>query len=411
MTSSPSNLLVLQGGGPTPVLNTSLAVILEEAQKSPHISAIFGARHGIEGLIKNNLVNLTKISASDIQHLKQTPGASLGTTRLKPSENEYHQILSTLQKNNVRHLILIGGNGSLRGAALIHQLAVDAHYDLHVIGCPKTIDNDIPDTDRCPGFGSAANYLAQSVRDLGQDVRALPQPVSIYETMGRSVGWLAAAAALAKNPHDQASAPHLIYLPELPFHPEQFLASVDRVVTKHNHCIVVVAEGLKKSDGSPVYQTTTATQSDALGRALPGGVATYLADYVTQNLKLRCRSEKPGLCGRASMRHLSLQDSADASHVARESLRASLSQQSNLWPSLLPLDVQRSMLDVGCFLPSSRLLPLPTAHAERHIPTEFLSSQTDLPITSAFLNYLRPLTGPLLDYPLPLKDTYSHAKQ
>lgn len=394
-TTTPSNLLVLQGGGPTPVLNTSLYAVLDEARRSGQIARIFAARHGIEGLVKSDLVDLTHLTDTDLQSLKRTPGATLGTTRYKPTENELEQVITTLRKHEVRHLILIGGNGSLIGAHVINQAAHRQGYDLRVIGCPKTIDNDIPHTDRCPGFGSAANYLAQSVRDLGQDVRALPQPVSIYETMGRSVGWLAATAALAKDAGDEASAPHLIYLPELPFHPDRFLASVDRIVTKHGHCIVVVAEGLKRADGSPLYQSTAATQADALGRALPGGVATYLADHVTANLKIRCRSEKPGLCGRASMHHLSAQDAADAEVVGRAALRACLAGQTGKWVSLSPATKP------------VQLLPLPTEVSERHIPAHYLStpsSDNNIPVNAAFLEYARFCAGALIDYPKPLKD-------
>jgi 6-phosphofructokinase 1 len=397
MPPTPSNLLVLQGGGPTPVLNTSLYAVLDESRRSGAISKILAARHGIEGLVRSDLIDLTHLPDSDLQRLKRTPGATLGTTRYKPTDNELEQVITTLKKHEIRHLILIGGNGSLIGAHVINHAAQRQNYDLRVIGCPKTIDNDIPHTDRCPGFGSAANYLAQSVRDLGLDVRALPQPVSIYETMGRSVGWLAAAAALARDPADDASAPHLIYLPELPFDPDRFLASVDRVVTRHKHCIVVVAEGLRKPDGSPLYQSTAATQTDALGRALPGGVATHLADHVTTHLKIRCRSEKPGLCGRASIHHLSPQDALDADHVGRAAVQACLADQTGQWPSLLPLSTQHSA-------PSTTLLPLPTTSSERPLPPDFLSPQADLPVTDAFLRYARACAGPLIDYPKPLKD-------
>jgi 6-phosphofructokinase 1 len=221
--------------------------------------------------------------------------------------------------------------------------------------------------------------------------------MSIYETMGRSVGWLAAAAVLAKDPADGASAPHLIYLPELAFEPDRFLASVERVVARHGHCVAVVAEGLKRLDGSPVYQVTAATQSDALGRALPGGVASYLADYVTTNLKIRCRSEKPGLCGRASIRHLSPRDAADADHVAREAVRACISGRSGVFPALMPFEAQHCC-------PASRLIALPTVVAERHLPREFLSPDAELPVTDAFLRYARVCAGSLIDYPIPLKD-------
>ena len=238
MPPASGNLLVLQGGGPTPVLNTSLYGVLDEARKGSVIGRIFGARYGIQGLLKPDWLDLSSLPQNKIDALKHTPGASLGTTRFKPSEADLEQIVPHLRKQDVRYLLLIGGNGSLRGAAAIAKAATELKYELNVIGIPKTVDNDIPVTDRCPGFGSAARYVAQSVRDLGMDVRTLPQPVSIYETMGRSVGWLAGASVLAKL--DENHAPHLIYLPERPFDTTSFLEDLDNVVRRLGWAIVVV---------------------------------------------------------------------------------------------------------------------------------------------------------------------------
>jgi len=247
-----SNLLVLQGGGPTAVLNTTLFGVIDEARNSKAIPRLYGARWGIQGLVQSDFVELTDISANEVSALKTAPGASLGTSRVKASDAEMTRMIDALARLDIRYLLLIGGNGSLRGADAIAQAAEENGYDLRVIGIPKTIDNDIPGTDRCPGFGSAARYAAQTVRDLGMDVRSLPQPVSIYETMGRSVGWLAGATALGKL--DDRSAPHLIYLPEQPFELDRFLGNLDRVVRQLGYAIVVVAEGIRRADGQPVFE-------------------------------------------------------------------------------------------------------------------------------------------------------------
>src|SRR2546423_1901680 len=159
------------------------------------------------------------------------------------TEGEVEDVVKRLHANDARALIVIGGNGSMRAAAAL------AKFDISVIGVPKTIDNDIVGTDRCPGFGSAARYVAQSVRDLGMDVSSLPQPVSLYETMGRSVGWLAGAAALAKI--DEDHAPHLIYLPERTFDVNEFLGNVDRIVSNLGWCVAVLSEGVRTADGRP----------------------------------------------------------------------------------------------------------------------------------------------------------------
>jgi 6-phosphofructokinase 1 len=249
MPNPAGNMLVLQGGGPTPVLNASLVGVLSEAKSSGRFGKIMGVRFGMEGLVRGDWSDLSSVSQRDLDRLRLTPGATLGASRCKPSNADFDRILEKLDREDVRSLLLIGGNGSLRGADAIARAAGRAGYELCVIGIPKTIDNDIPSTDRCPGYGSAARYVAQSVRDLGMDVRALPQPVSIYETMGRGIGWLAGASALAKL--DERSAPHLVYLPERPFVMEQFLAAVDRVMKRLGWAVGSSPKGSKTRMASP----------------------------------------------------------------------------------------------------------------------------------------------------------------
>jgi 6-phosphofructokinase 1 len=389
---SAGNLLVLQGGGPTQVLNASLFGVIDEAR--PSYRRVLGARFGVEGLVKGDVVDLSAVPATEIARLKDAPGASLGSTRYKATAADLDRIIGVLRGHEVRSLIIIGGNGSLRGAEVIGDAVARDGYDCRVVGVPKTIDNDIPATDRCPGFGSAARYVAQAVRDLAMDVRGLPQPVSLYETMGRSVGWLAGASVLARQ--DENDAPHLVYLPERAFDVDRFLAEIDRAVAKHGWGVAVLCEGLNNPDGQPVYENRDATQTDALGRSLPGGVAAHLADVVTQRLKIRCRWEKPGLCGRASMLHVSEQDRRDAELVGRAAVRAALEGRHAHMISLRPLKVGEGGYDV-----------IPLAHAaggERRVPAEWLGESASAPVMPAFLDYVRPLAGKLIDYPRPLKD-------
>ncbi len=382
------NLLVVQSGGPTAVLNAILAAIVDQAQNQ-NIPKILGALHGMEGLTHNRLTDLTALSKAQLDLLANTPGAALGSSRNKPSDKDLTRILANLKSHDIRHLLLIGGNGSLRGALAIHQASEREGDDLQVIGIPKTIDNDVASTDRCPGYASAARYVAQSVRDLGMDVRALPQPVSIFETMGRSGGWLAAASALAKL--DEQSAPHLIYLPEKPFDIARFIADVDRIVTKVGHCIAVVPEGLKDATGTPIHETSHEAQRDAMNRPLPGDIAIRLASLVTQALRIRCRSEKPGLCARSSILHVSPQDRIDADLVGRAAVHAAVEGKRGVFISLRPLDAAWPY----------DLLPLSRADGpERAIPSEWLSD-SDLSVSDAFLDYLSPLVGPLTDYAIP----------
>jgi 6-phosphofructokinase 1 len=369
-------------------LNATLYGVIDEARA--HFASILGARFGIEGLLKGDWIDLATLASSELNLLRLTPGASLGTTRHKPPETDYDRLIEQFRRHDVRALLLIGGNGSLRGADAIARAADRAGYEMSVLGLPKTIDNDIPSTDRCPGFGSAARYIAQSVRDLGLDIRALPQPVSILETMGRGVGWLAAASVLAKL--DDDSAPHLVYLPEVPFDTTRFVASVDCVVKRLGWAVVVVSEGLCTADGRPVFESADAAQRDALGRALPGGVGAHLANVVTRELKIRCRHEKPGLCGRASMLHLSQQDLADAVLVGRAGVRGAMEGRHAQAVSLLPLDSGPA---------TYKFIPLDHAAGERHVPDGWLTD-ADLPVSSEFVRYAGRIVGDLEPYALPL---------
>jgi ATP-dependent phosphofructokinase / diphosphate-dependent phosphofructokinase len=394
VNSKRGNLLVLQGGGPTPVLNASLFGVLDEARRDAQFDKILGARSGVTGLIRNDLVDLTSVALDDLERLRVTPGASLGSTRHRLQENDLAEIMKVLEHRNVRALIIIGGNGSLRGAQLIAEAVTQSGGETCVVGVPKTVDNDIPGTDRCPGFGSAARYAAQAVRDLGIDVRGLPQPVSIFETMGRSTGWIAGATVLGRI--DEAHAPHLIYLPERPFVVGDFLNDIDRAVTKHGWAVAVVTEGIKNSDGTLVFENQSAAQRDAMDRAIPGGVASYLAGVVSAQLKIRCRSEQPGLCGRSSALHVSQQDLADAELVGRAGVRAAIEHQHGHWITLRPLSSSGEKYAV---------VPLANcAGGERVVPQEWLAAP-HAGVSSAFIEYVRPIVGKLVDYAIPLKDS------
>lgn len=394
MKNKADNLLVLQSGGPTPVFNTTLAAVIDEARRHASMGRVLGAQSGMHGLCRGNFLDLTDLSTQQLAQLRNTPGAALGTSRFVPSADELDQALDHLTRQRISRVILIGGNGSMRGGEALCSAARAAGLEIAVIAAPKTIDNDIPGTDRCPGYGSAARYVAQSIRDLAVDVRSLPQPVSIYETMGRSVGWLAAASVLAKR--DPNDAPHLVYLPERPFSVEAFIADVDRVVKQNGWAIVVVSEGLRKSDGQFVYQTTNRSQLDDCGRPVPGNVAAYLAEAVTQQLKIRCRSEKPGLCARASMLHVSQQDRADAEAVGRAAVVAAMEGHTGLMIALRPLKDDAT----SC----CESIPLSAvAGQERVVPPKWLCDG-DIPVDDRFIRYARRMVGPLNEFLRPLAE-------
>ena len=238
------NLMIVQGGGPTAVFNASLASAIGTAKSSGGFRGIYGARFGAVGLSKDDTLELTDLETGDLRLLRETPGAALGSSRFKPSEEDLARELETLRRLDCHHLLFMGGNGTMRGASLFANFCEAHGYEANVIGVPKTIDNDLAGTDRCPGYASAARYVVQSAQELGLDLRSLPQPVTILETMGRSVGWLAGAAALARTPG--CDSPQLIYLPEIAFDEDEFLATVDDLVAQRGWVMVVVAEGVKE---------------------------------------------------------------------------------------------------------------------------------------------------------------------
>jgi 6-phosphofructokinase 1 len=380
------NLMIVQGGGPTAVFNVSLSSAIAEVAGQQGADRVFGARYGMRGLVEDDIVELGQMTASDLEFLRNSPGAALGSSRYKPSEDDFDRMVENLRRLDIRSMIFMGGNGTMRGASLVSERCRNAGFSVQVIGVPKTVDNDIAMTDRCPGYASAARYMAQTTRDLGMDIRSLPQPVTILEVIGRSIGWLAAATALAKA--READAPHLIYLPEKPFYAERFLADLDQIVAKHGWAIVVATEGIRNPDGSLVYELKDATHLDPLARPMTGGVGQFMANLVGEKLKIRCRTEKPGLIARAAMTQVSAQDRKDAELVGRVGVRALAAGETEKMVSLLPLGTEGGY----------ELVPLSeVADAERPLPAEWILDAA-IPVGDKFFNYVKPLVGELTPY-------------
>ncbi len=384
------NLLVAQGGGPTAVINCSLYGVIRQAEANNKIGRIIGSKKGITGVLNDNFVDLRDQPDEKIEGLKSSPGSALGSCRYKIKEEDYPKIMDFIKRHDIRYFFYNGGNDSMDTANKVHNLAKDQGYELFAIGIPKTIDNDLPHTDHTPGYASAARYVAQSVRDLGMDIRALPTPVSIFEAMGRNAGWLTAAAALAKT--DSDSAPHLIYLPERAFELDKFLSDVDSVVSRLGWAVIVVSEGLKNAKGGPVYEAGDTTQADQFGHKLPGGVASYLAGQVSSGLKLRSRSEKPGICGRTSILCVSPVDQAEAEQAGRAAVDAALAAKSGFMVTLERI----SSKPYEC---KTALVPLDkVANAEKKMPDDYINRDANF-VTGEFYEYVRPLLGgDLLNY-------------
>lgn len=286
------NLLVAQSGGPTPVINASLAGVISAAlQFEDEIEEIYGAVNGVEGILNENFVDLASESQQTVRLLNTTPGAALGSCRYKLSKPEdFERILAVFKAHDIRFFHYIGGNDSQDSSKRIADYCTEQGYEVRVIGVPKTIDNDLPVTDHCPGYGSAIKYIATTVRELAFDSASLGRNdlVTIVEVMGRGAGWLAAGSTLAKRKGAPEDAPHIVLLPEVAFDAEAFTARVREVLTQQTHCVVVAAEGLKDAAGNFLGAGTLV---DAFGHPSLGGVCEYLKNVVEgafAGVKTRC---------------------------------------------------------------------------------------------------------------------------
>lgn len=385
------NLLIAHGGGPTPVINASLYGVITEALRHPEqIGKVFGAFHGIEGVLKNQLFDLTSEPSDQIELLLQTPSSIIGSCRHKVTESEYPLILENLRKNNIRYFIYNGGNDSMDTCHKISKLAEQCSYELQVVGIPKTIDNDLGYTDNCPGYGSAARFIANNTRDLWMEAQALPLYVNIYETMGRNAGWLTAAASLAE--YNGKPCAQLIYLPEVKLNIDRFLSDVDNQLHKGREILIVVSEGLVDSDGASLMEETEII--DEFGHRLPGGVGNTLCKYISKNLKVRARAEKHGFLGRCSAILQFKADRDEAVDVGKQAVRYLMQGKNGIM-----VTIERCESPDGRFAYCLGEVALEkVANYERFFPTEWITPSQN-GVTEAFRTYARPLIGePFPDY-------------
>ena len=257
------NMLVAHGGGPTPVINSSLLGAVREAKKHPEIETIYGARFGAEGILAGDLIDLGAVPDEKLGLLARTPASAIGSCRRKLTDADYPAVLECFKKFNIRYFFYNGGNDSMDTCNKVYNLAVESGYDLRVIGIPKTIDNDLAVTDHCPGFGSAAKYAAASALEIAQDAAALPIHVVVMEMMGRNAGWITAASALFT---DLMPCEHLVYLPETDFDKGEFLAAVKEKWAKGRGLLVTVSEGIHYAGGTPVADSGIV---DGFGHKVP----------------------------------------------------------------------------------------------------------------------------------------------
>jgi 6-phosphofructokinase 1 len=385
MAELAGNVLVGQSGGPTAVVNASVAGIIAEALNHDCIEEIYGSLNGVLGLLQEDLIDLASQSQQQIRALKYTPGAALGSCRYKlKKQADFDRVLEVFKIHNIRYFFYIGGNDSQDTAAKISAHAQAQGYELRVIGVPKTADNDLPGTDHCPGYGSAAKYIATTVRELAADNEAMGQGdlVSIIEVMGRGAGWIAASAALAKRRDQPHDPPHLIYLPEIPFSQEKCLEDIRRVLKREKYCQIVVAEGLTDADGNYVSADPA---TDAFGHAQLGGVGEFLKDLVENNLPgVKARLSAPGLMQRCAAHAASKTDADEAFLAGQGAVRAAVDGETDKLITLVRGDTDTYSCETG-------LAPLAdVANNVKKLPREWIN-EDGVSMNFQFIRYAQPL--------------------
>ena len=372
------NMLIAHGGGPTPVINSSLLGAVREAKKHPEIETVYGARFGAEGILAGDLIDLGVVPDEQLDLLARTPASAIGSCRRKLTDADYPAVLECFKKFNIRYFFYNGGNDSMDTCNKVYQLAVKSGYELRVIGIPKTIDNDLAVTDHCPGFGSAAKYAAASALEIAQDAAALPIHVVVMEMMGRNAGWITAASALFT---DLMPCEHLVYLPETDFDKDEFLAAVKEKWAKGRGLLVTVSEGIHYAGGAPVADSGIV---DGFGHKVPGGAAQTLSDMIMNETGIKSRSEKPGLLGRTSVALMSEIDRDEAELAGATAVKSAVEGQTGY---MVGFRTERKPE----YKSETILVPLEqVANAEKTFPLEWI---TPGGVTDEFRDYCLPLIG------------------
>ena len=387
MNTLRGNAVVAQSGGPTAVINSSACGVIQEALKSKDaIAGVYGANNGILGIIHEDLFDLAAESPEAIDDLRRTPSSAIGSCRYKLGDltkdrEKYERLLEVFKAQNIRYFFYIGGNDSMDTADKVNRLAQEQGYELRVMGVPKTIDNDLPITDHCPGYGSVAKYLATSVMEAGRDTEAMYtfDPVTVTEAMGRNTGWIAAACGLAAR--DENEAPNLIYVPEIPFSIERFLDDVREVHRRLGRCFVVVSEGVKNEKGEYI---AAQAEVDSFGHRQLGGVADYLRQLITRETGLKARYNKLDTCQRNAIHFASRTDSDEAYRCGQEAVRQALAGTTGKMVTL----IREADRPYRC---GTGLAPLSEiANGVKHLPREYMNV-AGTGISAAMRNYVGPL--------------------
>jgi 6-phosphofructokinase 1 len=379
--------IIGQSGGPTAVINASAYGAIAAALASDEITQVLGADHGITGVLSDTLYDMGLEDPAELALLKNTPSSELGSCRYKLADpavddTDYQTILKVFQKHNVRYFFYNGGNDSMDTCDKISRFMAQSGWECRVMGIPKTIDNDLFATDHCPGFGSAAKYIATSCMEVSKDSRVYPTgQVTIVEIMGRHAGWLAGSAAVGTR---FGAGPDLVYLPELPFDMEKFLADVERVYKAKGNCLVAVSEGVHFADGTFVSEAK-ASATDGFGHAQLGGLATRLADAVKQRLNVKVRGIELSLLQRCGAHLASKTDVEEAELAGRVAVESAIAGETG---KMVAFD---RATENGSYVCRTKLVPLTAvANAEKKVPEAWITPEGNF-VTDEFIDYVLPL--------------------
>ena len=388
------NAIVGQSGGPTPVINASLAGVISQARKFKGIEKLLGMRWGIEGFLQENLIDLAKEKPSAVEGLKRTPSSALGSCRQKLKEENLPPIRALLEKYNIRYFFLIGGNDTMDTIQKVETYCRKTGYELIGVGIPKTVDNDLFGTDHTPGYPSAGRYVALSVLQgglLARDMQKVDQ-FTIYQAVGRDSGWLAAASVLAKRA--EADAPHLILVPEAPFEQDRFLAAFEAAYRRYGWVSIAMGEGVTKADGSPLSASETRDKFGNVEFGAMGGtsVAMQLHRLISAHFKgMRGEFdvvESLQMCGADRVAAL---DVKEAFGCGVEAVRLASKQVSGQMVTI----VRKSDHPYRSAFGTAALSDV--AVKAKPMPAEFVDKK-NLSVTEVFVDYVRPLVGALPEY-------------
>ena len=381
------NAIYAQSGGVTSVINATASAVIESSRKSKKIDKLYAGKDGIIGILNEDLIDTSLENSSDIKKLMHTPGGAFGSCRHKlkdinQSKREYERLIDVFKAHNIGYFFYNGGGDSQDTSNKIAQYTKDAGFPVTCIGIPKTIDNDLPYTDNCPGFGSVAKYIATSTKEAALDVKSMSKSstkVFIFEVMGRHAGWLAASAGLAQSKNN--SAPHIILLPEVTFNEKLFLKRVKEVIKKEDYCVIVVSEGAKYKNGKFLADAGTV---DSFGHKQLGGVAPRIAEMINNKLGFKYHWAVSDYLQR-SARHISSQVDLDHAYAVG---KAAVEYASSGENAIMPIIVRKKTMPYSWEIGKVALSKV--ANIEKKMPRNFISKD-GFGITQSCKNYLSPL--------------------